>query len=320
MKDFTAREVDHILKNPRISEERKMEFEKFLEYVESSANQRKQKFLDNKVLWKKTIQKEFEQKQHKAILAAHYLKLKDYYQDKNYDSFAKNLVKNSIRNFGINSIRNVKKDTGIPKTALIVPKTEEGLEIFDKHELEKEKERQENMKVDAVEAKKEEENEPILDEIDLMIPAEYKLLQEIEQKEAEEQQEGKNEEKKYQTSQEFYKDYVRKLSSKVIDRGYKTKQRSLVTNTELFEMYPHLLKNHNALKFKGVCISKKRPVKGRIPVKKFTKKWAWTFESELEKEKLKKIMKQSEDVSPFSNPRPVLVSSRSFLTTRMSSE
>ena len=88
--EFDLQLVQEALDNPSINSERKKFLNKVLVLYELS---KKKKISNNEALWKKEIQKEFEKKQHEAILAMHFLKLKDYYPDRNMEKFAEKLMK-----------------------------------------------------------------------------------------------------------------------------------------------------------------------------------------------------------------------------------
>lgn len=93
--NFDMEKVKKTLEDRTISSKRR----KFLTDVRilSELSQRT-KISDNQVLWKKEIQKEFEKKQHGAVLAMHFLRLKDYYEGKNYEKFAERLMKEKDSN------------------------------------------------------------------------------------------------------------------------------------------------------------------------------------------------------------------------------
>lgn len=103
LSDFNINRISEMLKDPKISENRKQ----FLEdYLTLEVMSKKMKCTDSQNLWEKQIEKEFEQKRHDAILAAHYLKLKDYYKESNYEKFADVLMRNdSATHFGLDCIR-----------------------------------------------------------------------------------------------------------------------------------------------------------------------------------------------------------------------
>ena len=65
------------------------------------------------VIWEKALEKEFEKKKNDAILAAHYLRLKEYYKERNYEEFAKQLTRSTKKNFSLENIRNIKKNEGL---------------------------------------------------------------------------------------------------------------------------------------------------------------------------------------------------------------
>ena len=120
------------LKDPNLPPKDRIYIEEFLSLAEYTRSRTQSKLLDNKVLWQKAVQKEFEKKQHDAILAAHYLKLKNYYKDRGYEKHAKSLMKQSFSNYDLSSIRHLK--TSKPVTKGII---EECFKTFEKYFFDK---------------------------------------------------------------------------------------------------------------------------------------------------------------------------------------
>lgn len=105
--NFNVGKIEKILKNKTVGEERKAELEKYLALVELS---KKVKFKDSGNLWQKEVEDEFERKKHEAVLAAHYLKLKNFGKKDIYEKYANRLINSdSTTNYGLECIRHVPK-------------------------------------------------------------------------------------------------------------------------------------------------------------------------------------------------------------------
>ena len=90
MSNFTIQDLEEQLRDFNIDKDERKRLESVLMLLKHS---RKPESDQNDNLRKKRVQKEFERRQHDAILAMHYLRLHEFYKDKNYAAYANNLQK-----------------------------------------------------------------------------------------------------------------------------------------------------------------------------------------------------------------------------------
>lgn len=95
--NITVQQLQEKLRDPLIDIEERNRLESLMMLVKHS---RKIDPEQNHNLQKKIVQKEFERRQHDAILAVHYLKLKEFYKDRNYEAYANNLHKTQTVGLG----------------------------------------------------------------------------------------------------------------------------------------------------------------------------------------------------------------------------
>jgi len=86
--NFTSQQLQELLRTKNLDTETKKRYEDLYLLIRSRSIHAS-KESDN--VRKKRLQKEFEQRQHDAILAAHYLRLHDYYKNMGYDKYARDL-------------------------------------------------------------------------------------------------------------------------------------------------------------------------------------------------------------------------------------
>lgn len=91
--NITVQQIQERLRDPKMDLEQRKRLESLMMLLKHS---RKLGPEQNVNVQKKRVQKEFERRQHDAILAVHYLKLHNFYKDRNYEGFANNLLKKQI--------------------------------------------------------------------------------------------------------------------------------------------------------------------------------------------------------------------------------
>lgn len=108
--EFDMAKVKQAIQDPNID----AKTSKFLNEVHSlyELGGRNSKLSANKRLWEKEMEKEFERKQHEAILASHYLRLKDYYKDRHYEKYAERLMNRKAASVELSLLRNQNKTSG----------------------------------------------------------------------------------------------------------------------------------------------------------------------------------------------------------------
>lgn len=92
--NFSMQELEEKLRDANITDDERKRLESLLMLIKHSRKSEPEK---NENLRKKWVQKEFERRQHEAILAGHFSRIQEFYKDKNYGAYAKNLKK---KNFG----------------------------------------------------------------------------------------------------------------------------------------------------------------------------------------------------------------------------
>lgn len=96
--------VNELLKEVQISNKNKKFLEAYLHRCLTSNLKSSANYINSKKLWASAIEKEFTQRQHEAILAAHYLRLKNYYGDMDNKTLRK-LKRNQNTTLNLNIIR-----------------------------------------------------------------------------------------------------------------------------------------------------------------------------------------------------------------------
>jgi hypothetical protein len=288
--EFDIESVRKLLDDPYVPAKEKSFFYEYLTLIEfCKSNRSKNNIRDNKVLWQKALQKEFEQKQHDSILAAHYLHLKDYYKEKNYEKYAKRLMKMSNLNFDLSAIRELKQDQ--PHC-----KVDDYIKIFEKNNIQSVEVNEEPRKIEQIgEPSKAKEASFMGSEI---VKGEEKNLADIFSVK-------KKRRRFYNRPQDYYNDMRWRIGSKLADRGYDPNMKyeeDKDMEGEFYQENPYLKKKFEELKFKGVCVERRKAPKSMVTtaknleIKKYSHKWNWTLEGELDKARLREITKQRKRV------------------------
>lgn len=88
--NITVQQIQDRLRDTKMDLEQRKRLESLMMLIKHS---RKLGPEQNENIQKKRDQKEFERRQHDAILAVHYLRLHSFYKDRNYEEYANNLLK-----------------------------------------------------------------------------------------------------------------------------------------------------------------------------------------------------------------------------------
>jgi hypothetical protein len=102
--DEAMENVDKLLQEVGVGNKNKKFLEDYLHRCLTSNLKSSANYINSKKLWAASIDKEFTQRQHEAILAAHYLRLKDYYGDLDNKTLRK-LKRNQNSTINLNIIR-----------------------------------------------------------------------------------------------------------------------------------------------------------------------------------------------------------------------